>query len=487
MNGFSQAPSIQWQKTYGGVDYDYPNYVKQTNDGGFILAGTTNSNSWIIKLDITGTVEWQKTFGGTFTDSAYCVQQTSEGGYIFTGSTQSNDGDVTANHGGYDVWVVKLNTLGIIEWEKTYGGSANDVAKCIKQTKDDGYIIAAYTDSQDGDITLNHGDRDYWIVKLNSVGSIEWQKTYGGSDADEVKSVVQTFDGGFIVAGSTFSNDGDVINNHGGNDYWIIKLDSIGKIQWKKTYGGSGSEFAYGIEETLDKGYVIAGLSTSTNGDITENHGFADSWIVKLNEIGTIEWQRTLGGSKFDEAISIKQVKNGGYVFVGQTQSIDGDVTGYHGGVNSDSWIVRLNEIGTIEWQRTLGGSKFDGALCVEQTTDNGFIVLIQTESVDGDVIANNGKSDFWLVKLNQEQLSTVSFNKNIMTVYPNPSTSFLYFQLPNNDLADKVIITDLKGKVVLQQTTKTKQIETDKLTSGFYIIQVFSRNNHWQTKFIKR
>ncbi|HVX28799.1 MAG TPA: hypothetical protein VHB70_20795, partial [Parafilimonas sp.] len=202
-----------------------------------------------------------------------------------------------------------------LQWQKTYGGNQQEYANSIEQTKDGGYIIAGNTYSKNnGDVTNNHGNSDYWIVKTDAFGNIQWQKSYGGSLNDVANSIQQTTDGGYIVAGYAASNNGDVIGNHGSADYWVLKLDASGNIQWQKSLGGSDFERANIIQQTVDGGYIVAGFSYSNNGDVTGNHGSADYWIVKLDSTGNIEWQKSLGGSAYEEPYlhSIQQTTDGG-------------------------------------------------------------------------------------------------------------------------------------------------------------------------------
>ncbi len=252
-----------------------------------------------------------------------------DGGYIVAGKSSSNDGDVTNHHGSIgsmDYWVVKLDSTGTIQWQKCLGGTYGEVGYSIQQTDDDGYIVAGYSSSNDGDVTNNHGSVDYWVVKLDSLGTIQWQKCLGGSRDEEGYSIQQTADGGYIVAGSTYSKDGDVTNNHGKSDYWVVKLDSTGTIQWQKCLGGTHDDEALSIQQTADGGYIVAGDSGSNDGDVTNNHGKTDYWIVKLDSTGIIQWQKCLGGSSYDEALSIQQTADGGYIVAGGTESHDGDV-----------------------------------------------------------------------------------------------------------------------------------------------------------------
>jgi hypothetical protein len=249
-------------------------------------------------------------------------------------------------HGGVDMWVVKLTSTGDTVWTKCLGGTGNEFAQSIQQTTDGGYIVAGYTFlANNGDVSGNHGGMDFWVVKLTSTGSITWAKCLGGSDNDIANSVQQTADGGYIVAGSTQSNDGDVSGSHGIGDMWVVKLKNNGDIDWQKCLGGTGGQTAYSIQQTADGGYIIAGNSSSINGDLWlcyKNHGSNDYWIVKIDETGTIQWQKTFGGSgTFDEAQSIRPTKDNSYIVAGYTNSPNnGNVSGNHG--SYDFWVVKM-------------------------------------------------------------------------------------------------------------------------------------------------
>ncbi len=243
-------------------------------------------------------IQWQKCLGGTSNDRAYSIHQTSDGGFIVAGETSSYDGDVLENHGGdmsgnhesYDVWIVKLNSLGNILWQKCLGGTGGDYATSIQQTNDSGFIVAGYTRSNNGNVSGNHGNFDYWVVKLNYLGNIQWQKCLGGTNIDRTNSIQQTSDSGFIVAGYTESNNGDVSGNHGSYDVWIVKLNSLGNILWQKCLGGTNIDIAYSIQQTSDSGFIVAGYTESNNGDVSGNHGNSDYWLVKLNSSGDTLW-----------------------------------------------------------------------------------------------------------------------------------------------------------------------------------------------------
>jgi hypothetical protein len=429
----SPGPSIaiQWQKAFGGTRVDIAQSIQPTSDGGYIVAGNTNSqdgdvmgyhqgingcyqtcfgqticdyfpDGLVVKLSGSGTIQWQKTLGGSAADNLLSIQSTTDGGYIASGLTYSNDGDVSGYHGGNeaDAWVVKLSSSGDIQWQKVLGGSTGcDFANVILPTPDGGYMIAGHTDSHDGDITSIAGERDVWIVKLNSSGAIQWQKTIGGDKSDYAYSFQSTSDG-YILAGYTYSNNGDVFGNHGDADAWIVKIDNNGTIQWQKTLGGSNEEIARSIQPTPDGGYIVAGSAKSNNGDVSGNHGGSDAWIVKLSSSGTIQWQKSLGGSYEEIARSVQSTTDGGYIITGSAVSTNGDISNNHGG--QDAWIVKLNSNGAIQWQRSIGGTNDEVANSVQTTVDGGYIIAGQALSNNGDVSGNHGAADAWIVKLKQ-------------------------------------------------------------------------------------
>jgi len=484
-------PSIQWQKALGGTQAEEAESIQQTSDGGYIVVGYSASNNgnvlgwhgnidfWVVKLSSTGDVQWQKMLGGAQAESAYSVQQTSDGGYIVAGYTNSNNGDVSGLHGESDFWVVKLSAIGSLEWQKTLGGSNEDVARSIRQTSDGGYIISGWTFSTDGDVTFNHGYSDVWVVKLNEFGDIQWQKSYGGGTGnDQSRCIRQTSDGGYILTGETDSSDGDISGYHGGNDIWVLKLNNSGIIEWQKALGGSGIEASYSIQQTTDGGFIVGGLMSSNDGDITMHQGLFDFWIVKLTVTGEIQWQKSLGGSDSDWGRSVWQTTDGGYVVAGETSSTDGDVTLNDGG--TDCWIVRLNDSGEIQWQKTFGGTKIETCRTVNQTSDGGFVVAGYTQSNDGDVSGfHGGLLDFWIVKLSPTSTPTAAPSSLPLEIFPNPAYQSISLNKPTLDAESTEVaeeltvrITDLLGRNLSRQTIPANaQIDISALPNGMYIL----------------
>ena len=487
--------SITWQKCLGGSANDFIASSVQTTDGGYILIGNTSSNDgdvsgnhggtdvWVVKINSLGIIDWQKCLGGSDYDDGYSIQQTTDGGYILFGFTVSNDGDVSGNHGGTDVWVVKLTSLGVIQWQKCLGGSGFEYCgTIIKQTTDGGYIFSGQTQaSNDGDVTGNHGADDVWVVKLSNLGVIEWQKCLGGSNFDEGQNILQTTDGGYILSGYTLSNDGDVSGNHGNIDAWVVKLSNLGVIEWQKCLGGNADDAGTSLLKTTDGGYILSAYTLSNDGDVSGNHGGRDVWLVKLTNLGIIQWQKCFGGTSYEYGSSIIQTTDGGYVLSGSTVSNDGDVSGNRGG--SDAWVVKLTSLGIIEGQKCLGGSGTDGGLSIQQTTDGGYILTGVTQSNDGDVSGNHGGAgnDAWIVKLTSD-LATNNFAINTITTYPNPMQNTLHVEIEKEFTGT---IFDITGKTLM--TINTKDIDVSSLTAGIYLIDIIYENKHYTKKLIKQ
>jgi hypothetical protein len=505
LNSFSQAPTIDWAKCIGGTSSDYANSIQQTTDGGYIIAGIAQSNDgdvsgnnglydiWVVKLNATGSLLWQKCIGGTDNDEARKIQQTSDGGYIIAGFTWSIDGDVSGNNGSEDLWVIKLNAAGNILWQKCIGGTNSDRAYSIQQTIDGGYIVAGTSESNNVDVIGNNGGSDLWVVRLNATGSLLWQKCLGGTNSDRAYSIQQTTDGGYIVAGFTTSNNGDVIghNGDGGDlDAWIVKLNTDGSLLWQKCLGGTENDQAHSIQQTTDGGYIVSGSTGSNDGNVSGYNGGSDVWVVKLNTAGSLVWQKCLGGTDYEQGLSIQQTSDSGYIVAGFTGSNDGDVVGAFDGTG-DVWVLKLNSIGNLVWQKCLGGTDIDGANSIQQTIDGGFIVAGYTWSNDGDVEGFNGTHDIWVVKLNAT-LSLVENegNEKEFELYPNPTNGKVTLKVNDQFNPQLVTIKNSNGQIlekltVSKNTSNEFEIELN-AENGIYFIAVFDGENTITKKVIK-
>ena len=340
-----------------------------------------NLDFWIIKVDQDGNLQWQECLGGSGADLAYSIIQTKDSDYVVCGTTYSYNGDVTNNHGFYDSWVLKISSTGAIRWQKCYGGISYEVSSCIIQTSDDGFAVSAITLSNDGDVSGNHDSTeltfDAWIFKLDSAGNMQWQKCLGGSGNDGAYSLLQSGDGGFVLAGYSNSIDGDLTDSHGNYDAWVVKLDDEGNLQWQKCIGGGSIDVAAAIAQTHGGNFAVAGYSYSKDGDMVANHGNWDCFVTLFDANGAVKWTRCYGGSGGDKAFSVIATSDGGIAFSGETTSHDGDVRGIHDSneYSADCRVVKLDSEGNILWQQCIGGSRFDHANSLVQVSNETYVI----------------------------------------------------------------------------------------------------------------
>ncbi len=406
-----------------------------------------SADAWVVKLDPSGTMVWQNALGGSSFDEGASIDKTTDGGYVIAGRSNSSDGDVSNNFGDHDLWVVRLDGAGMILWEKSYGGTAADRAHAIRQTSDGGFVAAGITESNDGDVTGNHGGEDCWVIKIDSIGNLLWQSALGGSEEDEAHSVAETSDGGFIIAGHTVSDDGDVSGNHGSTDAWVAKLDGAGNLVWQNTLGGTAADVARYIEETSDGGFILSGAASSTNGDVIGNTtGTADSWIIRMDPIGTVLWQKTYGGSGTENGQCIRQTADGGFIVAGDAGSNNGDVSGNNGA--ADFWIFQLDSLGNLLWQKALGGSSIDLGHHINITSDGAYIVVGWAGSSNGDVVGSHGNLEAWVVKL-MPVVNSIPENPNTsFHISPNPNNGNFVIQ-SDRRIDGTITVLDLTGSVV--------------------------------------
>jgi hypothetical protein len=484
----ASQPELQWQRCFGGSEADEALSIKQANDGSLVVAGSalsanggvTNNKGvtdfWAIKVDKSGNLIWQKTYGGTNHDRCYSSDLTDNGGVVLAGQSSSNNINVSGNHGDIDGWVVKLDSVGAIQWQKCLGGSSWDEIWSVQYTTDGGYVAAGRTASSDGDVVGHHGSFDYWVVKLSSSGTIEWQRSLGGSLLDIGYVVKQAHDGGYIVAGESNSVDGDCSGLHGSTDLWVVKLSPEGELEWQKMLGGSSLDWAFDVSITLDGGYAILGQIGWNDGDISEYFGGFDIWLVKINSEGEIEWEKTFGGSGDDYIGAILEIDNGGYIVAGATQSIDGHAIGNDGG--QDLWVFKVDSIGSLLWQKTLGGSQGEWASSLTETLDGGLAIAGYARSNNGDVSGNHGSTDFWIVKLAPETSSTTTPTAIPLNLYPNPAQNWFRLNLPITESDMHISIIDAQGRVVLAKTIRSdERLDISALEPGVYSVTALARS----------
>ncbi|HTX88120.1 MAG TPA: T9SS type A sorting domain-containing protein [Bacteroidales bacterium] len=475
-------PAIQWQRSLGGSGIDDGNAIVQTSDGGYLVVGTSDWNDgdvhgnhgqtdfWVVRLSALGDTLWERSYGGSLFEEAYSVGETNDHGFILAGFSSSSDGDVTVNHGQFDYWIVKLDSAGILQWQRSFGGSGDDIAYCVKQTFDGGYIVSGSSVSNDGDVTGNHGDDDYWIVKLNGSGDLIWQKSLGGSSYDIPGIISQTKDSGFIVNGFTFSNDGQVTGNHGNEDYWVVRLDKTGNLLWAECLGGGGEDYGFTALELEDGGFIAGGYAASSDGQVSGNHGLDDYWLVRLNDTGGIVWSTCLGGSDVENGCDVKITPTGEFIVAGISYSSDQQVTHSHG--EGDYWIVRVGTTGNLIWEKALGGSSEDEAHSLALTGDGGAIVAGYSLSNDGDVTGNHGDHDFWVVKLSSFTGIADAGHNDLLPVYPNPAKDQI--AIGASKTVSGIRLTDMNGlDIPVQARSQGDQtiINTSALPAGVYLL----------------
>lgn len=499
-------PNIEWQESMGGSARDVAWSITHTNDGGYIVAATTESSDgdvsanhgaediWIVKLSVIGGIEWEHTYGGTGHETGRVIRQTSDGGYVFCASSDSNDGDVSGNNGTYDFWVVKLDVNGNIEWEDSFGGSDSEAAYSIEQTTDGGFIVVGESASNDGDVIGNVGATDIWVIKLDPQGQIEWQNSLGGSDFEFAIDVLQLSTGEYAVFGSTGSSDGDVSAHDGQYDYWLILLSTQGVLQWEKTFGGTNWDQAASLIQTSDGGLMLSGHSGSNDGDITNNNGSWDYWVVKTDIDGNIQWENAFGGSDVEQGGEIWQTSDGGFVMTGTSRSNDGDVTGNNGG-SGDTWVIRIDNVGALLWQKAMGGSNIDGSSGIIPTSDGGYIVAGASESNDGDVTGNHGEFDAWIIKLSPDPTTILEIvGNNEFQLFPNPASTDLFVEIMGCYVGQiEYEVLDHSGRSIISGTSDHStfgeysfKVPVGKIRSGVYHLRLMDGESTYVEQFIK-
>jgi uncharacterized delta-60 repeat protein len=394
-------PELEWSKTFGNLGDDLGESVQQTSDGGYVIAGYTESygaggeDVWLIKTDSNGDKVWDKTFGGTSDDGGWSVQQTSDGGYIISGFTESYGA------GARDVWLIKTDSDGSKVWDETFGGISFDDGWSVQQTSDGGYIISGFTESYGAD------GEDVWLIKTDSDGDKVWDKTFGGTSDDAGWSVQQTSDGGYVIAGYTSSYGA------GEWDAWLIKTDSDGNKVWDRTFGGASFDDGESVQETPDGGYIIAGFTESYGA------GVEDAWLIKTDSDGNKVWDKTFGGTSDDVGWSVQQISDGGYIITGSTSS--------YGAGEWDAWLIRTDSNGDKVWDKTFGGTSDDDGISVRQTSDGRYVIAGYTESYGA------GGEDVWLIRLGPE--GDVQNSPPNILANPSPANHATYGSI-NADLS---------------------------------------------------
>ncbi|TDX08379.1 putative secreted protein (Por secretion system target) [Flavobacterium sp. S87F.05.LMB.W.Kidney.N] len=532
------SQDILWEKSYGGTHADYLFDAQPTADYGFILAGSSLSNKtgnkaednhgdldyWIWKMTEKGELDWQKSFGGSGFDMLQSIKNTSDGGFILAGTSSSAKSFQKKENckGLSDFWVIKLNAAGDEQWQRTIGGNGQEELLCAFQTKDGGYILGGSSSSSPNSISTSkfdekslitdpyakseksRGNMDYWIVKLDKQGVIEWQKTYGGQYADLLRSMEQTSDNGYILAGysnSPISGD-KTEGNKGAGDYWVLKLNDTGEIQWQKTYGADGDDQPYVIHQTKDGGYIVGGNSNSSSalssqGGIVGNG--TDYWILKLDEEGEVVWSKTFDFGKVDILTSLVENNDGTYLIGGHARN-SGPRSG--GGLMSkaasliakekdginDYIALKINDQGEEIWSKTVGSGGEDILRKLIETRDGGYLMAGTSNSGSSkDKNSNIGSNDFWVVKLKDK--AKVEKVKASIEAIPNPVSTYTNVIIGYDFNKGTASVVDMLGRTLqnFEISSRTVPVDLSYYAEGIYIIKIQTDVKTESVKVIKR
>ncbi len=421
---FAQSPAIEWDRTFGGLKQEEMYALIQTSDGGYLLGGDSDSpisgaktqgsqginDYWVVRINGSGTKLWDKRFGGNSREELFAVKETPDGGFVLAGwSMSAVSGDQTqASRGSSDYWIVKVDANGNKLWDKRYGGPGDDELRAMELTSDGGYVFVGESSSGIGGekTESNHGEFDVWVVKTDGDGNLQWEASYGGSLDDRVNAIQQTADGGFVIGAWTISPVSFDVSQpgRGSSDMWLIRTDANGQKLWDGRYGGDNNEYLYSLDQTTDGGFILGGYTRSNvNGEVTiPGKGGFDFWIVKTDLNGTKQWDKRYGSNLDEKGKSIAVTADGGFIMGGWSESLSGgDKTESTKGA-SDYWVIKTDADGNLQWDKDLGAANEERLHDVLETNDGGFIVAGHSFSgSNGDKTqSNTGINDYWIVKL---------------------------------------------------------------------------------------
>ena len=486
---------ILWQHCYGGADEDGSTGVR-TLDGGYILAGNTAShngdadsnhadvgrNAWAVKITATGAVEWENCYGGNTNECLYMIMQNADSSYATAGYCNSMDSGIVGGHGGMDMWLLKLDPSGSLTAQLCLGGCGNEIATSMTRTADGGLIVVGTCDTNCGEVSGYHygffgagRSMDIWVVKLSATDSIEWAKSFGGTNDEYPGNIIPTLDGGYIFCGLSFSDNGDITGHIGDTNttnIWIVKLSDTGAIQWQQSILGGIFELGYGcVLQNTDSSYMYAG---------TIPVGAAESkgYIIKLSPGGTTLWDTLLSYWGYDGYSAISPTNDGGYICTGWTGATTLPLT------HDNVWVTKIAASGTVDWSQAYGGSSLDYGCNAVQNTDSSFTVFGTVSSNDGDVSGNHGGDDGWVFKL-----GSATSVKNVqaaggVSIYPNPAGDAM--SISAGFMLGVVTLTNVVGQVVASDTyyTNTATIDIADLQPGIYLVSINSRVT---ARFVKK
>ncbi len=501
---FSQVDvNIENQITIGGAEDDYPMSICKTNEG-FILTGLSYSgvsgnktdasqgfsDVWVVKVDESLQIQWQKSFGGNMFESGKSVISTGDGNFIISGTSSSSmNGDIdSVGFGVYDYWIFKMNETGDIVWQNLIGGSGLELGGYAIQLSNGNLIIAGSSNSNiSGYKTENsRGAFDYWVVCTDSLGQVLWDRTYGGSESDNLEDVILLNEDHLLLSGVSYSPiSGEKTEAvYGMGDIWLVNINTAnGEIEWDKTIGGSGDEAYPSLAILNNHIYISASSESMISGTKTEpSIAWYDFWITKMDYKSNIIWDKTIGSDMADHSFDVLVSHDEKIVIAGASNSnVYADKTEACFGDN-DYWVVCIDTMKNIAWQKTLGGSGADRIFAINETAQGGYMIAGSSDSDQSGLKSEscNGKYDFWLLDI-KPLLIFNQVPKLELKSYPNPFTNMLNMEFPESLLGDDLIIYDINGVEVFKTTILNSKIEISgaMLVPGTYIAKV--RNDHSQ------
>ncbi|MBK7443825.1 MAG: putative metal-binding motif-containing protein [Bacteroidetes bacterium] len=404
-------------------------------------------------------IEWSNALGGPGYEDATDVIYSNDGGYLVVANSGEIGGDVTGFYGGaVDIWLTKLDSAGNLVWQKNYGGSNIEKSRAGIATIDGGYIIVGYTGSEDHDVSFNHGLTDAWVFKVDSIGNIVWERSYGGTKSEQGWAICGTDDGNFVFVGYSHSNNGDLTSHYvttATSDFWIVKIDNTGNIIWQKSYGSTEDDYAYGVVELFNGDITVGGVTQWGDGDVIGFHGgigVEDGWVIDLDSNGALKWSKAYGGTDYDVIWDITKASDSTIHCVGQAKSFDGDITDHKGTPDDyyldDCMYLRLDSSGNLLIEKCFGGSGSDVGFSLSTTMDGTVILGANSSSNDGDVSGHHGgeyTSDFWIVKLD----SFANIEWSVSLGGDTADASYSIIQAPDSGYVTVGICVSENGDVV--------------------------------------
>jgi hypothetical protein len=503
---FAQIPEIKWQNCFGTNEWDMT-YGITEKENGYLLAiyipcngqGISNyhgeGEAWIVNIDDNGNVIWEKCFGGSESEDVIKIIKVSNYEFYLVGTTESSDYDITCdtNYGSTDFWVLKINGNGDILWDHCYGSIATDEMRDAVLTPDGGLLFMGRIFYNGGDVHNWYGSYDVWFCKIDSLGTIEWEKTVGNQAIDNGISMQLISDTSFAFIGGYYEpggmNDCEIPITGDGADLWLVEMSLLdGDILNIYCYGGSSNDLGYYFDK-LDDGYILISSTTSWDGDITGFHGEQDIWIVRIDDDGGIVWQRCLGGSFYETPYFVSQVDDGGFVVIGNTSSHNGDVTNNHSWTQGlDIWVVKLSSTGEIIWDQCYGGlddERFFGTHSILKKDDYNYVFNAQAQFNSVDVQCElHGERDSWVFEIDSLDTTGVvasHYDKELMKVYPNPAKDYVEFELtsplipPQGGSYPVIKVNNIFGQEVAMLPVKRERTVWDcrDIEQGIYIYKI--------------